>query len=76
MSVVPEEIALRVLHGEQDFRYHQPIISGMTLVTRSAVIGVHGASSGVIVLGKGRTISKTVVRLIGVPRVRISPPPL
>jgi acyl dehydratase len=55
MRVVPQEIAMRVLHGEQDFRYHQPIVPGMTLVTRAAAIGVHGTSSGVVVLGRAVT---------------------
>jgi acyl dehydratase len=55
MSVVPGEIAMRVVHGEQDFRYHQPITPGMTLLTRAAATGVRGTSSGVVVLGKGVT---------------------
>jgi acyl dehydratase len=55
MGFVPEAIRLRVVHGEQDFRYHRPIVPGMTLLTRAAVVGVHGASSGVVVLGKGTT---------------------
>jgi acyl dehydratase len=55
MAVVPGEIAMRVVHGEQDFRYHQPITPGMTLLTRSAATGVRGTSSGVVVLGKGVT---------------------
>jgi acyl dehydratase len=52
MAVVPGEIAMRVVHGEQDFRYHRPIVPGMTLVSRAAAVGVHGTSSGVVVLGK------------------------
>jgi acyl dehydratase len=55
MSVVPGEIAMRVVHGEQDFRYHLPIRPGDELFTRAAAVGVHGASSGVVVLGKGVT---------------------
>ena len=55
MSVVPGEIAMRVVHGEQDFRYHQPIRPGMTLIQRGAATGVRGTSSGVVVLGKGTT---------------------
>jgi acyl dehydratase len=57
MAVVPGEIAMRVVHGEQDFRYHRPIVPGMTLVSRAAAVGVHGTSSGVVVLGKA--ISET-----------------
>jgi acyl dehydratase len=55
MRVVPPEIAMRVLHGEQDFRYHHPIVPGMTLISRAAAIGVHGTSSGVVVLGRAAT---------------------
>jgi acyl dehydratase len=55
MAVVPGEIAMRVVHGEQDFRYHQPIVPGQTLVSRAAAVGVHGTSSGVVVLGKAIT---------------------
>jgi acyl dehydratase len=55
MTVVPGEIAMRVVHGEQDFRYHRPIVPGMTLLTRAAAVGVHGVSSGVVVLGQGIT---------------------
>jgi acyl dehydratase len=55
LAVVPGGIAMRVVHGEQDFRYHRPITPGMTLVNRAAAVGVHGTSSGVVVLGKGTT---------------------
>lgn len=58
-ALVPPEVAMRVVHGEQDFRYHQPIRPGMELVTRGAVVGVHGASSGVVVLSKGVTETAT-----------------
>ena len=55
MAIVPKERRMRVVHGEQDFRYHQPIVPGMKLVTRGAPVGVRGASTGVVVLGKGMT---------------------
>src|SRR4051794_8570465 len=55
VAVVPPEVAMTVVHGEQDFRYHQPIRPGIKLVSRGAAIGVHGRSSGVVVLGKGVT---------------------
>jgi acyl dehydratase len=55
MTVVPGEVAMRVVHGEQDFRYHRPIRPGDELFTRAAAVGVHGTSSGVVVLGKGIT---------------------
>jgi acyl dehydratase len=55
MSVVPGELAMRVLHGEQDFRYHQPIVPGMKLQARAACVGVQGTASGAVVLGKAIT---------------------
>jgi acyl dehydratase len=55
MAIVPGEIAMRVVHGEHDFNYHQPIVPGMTLHTRSAPVGISGKSSGVVVLGKATT---------------------
>jgi acyl dehydratase len=55
VSVMPPELIMRVLHGEQDFHFHRPIEPGVTLSTRSAVVGVHGRSSGVTVLTKGET---------------------
>lgn len=55
MGVVPGEIAMRVVHGEQDFRYHQPIRPGQVHHARAATLGVRGTSSGVVVLGKAVT---------------------
>lgn len=54
-AVVPQEFFMRVVHGEHDFRYHQPIVPGMTLVSRVAPVGIHGRSSGVAVVAKGVT---------------------
>jgi len=54
-SVVPPEFLMRVVHGEHDFTYHQPIVPGQTLVSRMAPIGIHGRSSGVVVICKGVT---------------------
>jgi acyl dehydratase len=59
MSVVPGELAMRVLHGEQDFRYHQPIVPGMKLQARAACVGVQGSASGAVVLGKAVTESES-----------------
>jgi acyl dehydratase len=58
-SVVPGEIFMRVVHGEQDFRFHRPIVPGETLVSRGAPVGVHGRSSGVQVVAKGITETKS-----------------
>lgn len=49
ISVVPDELMLRILHGEQDFRLHRPIVPGETLSVRARVVGVEGKSSGVTV---------------------------
>ena len=55
MGIVPGEIVMRVVHGEQDFTWHQPVVPGQTLLTRAAAVGVHGRSSGVVVVGKAET---------------------
>jgi acyl dehydratase len=55
LGLVPGEIFMSVVHGEQDIRFAQPIVPGQTLVSRAAPVGVHGRSSGVQVLAKGIT---------------------
>ncbi len=37
--VAPPEVALRVVHGEQDFHFHRPIRPGDVLATRAKPIG-------------------------------------
>jgi acyl dehydratase len=49
LSVVPDELILRILHGEHDFRFHRPIKPGEVLTVRAKPIGVEGKSSGVVV---------------------------
>ncbi|WP_378736842.1 MaoC/PaaZ C-terminal domain-containing protein [Nocardia brasiliensis] len=49
MSVVPDELMLRILHGEHDFRFHRPIEPGETLAVRARPTGIEGKSSGVVV---------------------------
>ncbi|MDT4913675.1 MAG: hypothetical protein QOC66_2803 [Pseudonocardiales bacterium] len=44
--VAPPEVAMRVVHGEQDFRFHRPIRPGDTIVTRAKPIGYSGAPNG------------------------------
>jgi acyl dehydratase len=53
--VIPPEVLMMVVHGEQDFHFHKPIEPGRTLVTRAAPIGVQPRSSGVTVAVKGET---------------------
>ncbi len=48
-GMVPTEVLMSVVHGEQDMRFHQPIVPGMTLRTRASVAGVRPARSGVTV---------------------------
>jgi len=49
MSVVPDELMMKILHGEHDFRFHRPIEPGEKLISRAKVVGIHGKSSGVTV---------------------------
>jgi acyl dehydratase len=49
LSVVPDELMMRILHGEHDFRLHRPIEPGETLIVRAKPVGVEGKSSGVVV---------------------------
>ena len=55
VTVIPGELLMRILHGEQDFHFHAPIRPGMTLTTRAAPVGIRGRSSGVTVVCKGET---------------------
>ncbi|MEJ7892888.1 MAG: MaoC/PaaZ C-terminal domain-containing protein [Solirubrobacteraceae bacterium] len=58
MAIVPGEVIMRVVHGEQDFRLHRPIVPGDRLVTRAAGVGVHGRSSGVVLVVKAQTTTE------------------
>lgn len=55
VAVVPSEALMRVVHGEQDFRFHRPIKPGDRLLTRAAAVGVHGRSSGVVLVVRAST---------------------
>jgi acyl dehydratase len=55
ITVIPAELIMRILHGEQDFHFHAPITPGTTLTTRAAPIGIRRRSSGVTVVCKGET---------------------
>lgn len=46
LSVVPVELAMKVLHGEQDFRFHRPIRAGDVLTSRARPIGYVGRPNG------------------------------
>jgi acyl dehydratase len=53
--IASPELALLAVHGEQDMRFHRPIVPGMTLRSRGAPIGVHGKPSGTAVVSRLET---------------------
>lgn len=55
VKVVPNELLLMILHGEQDFHFHAPILPDTTVSTRAAAIGLQPRSSGVTVVVKAET---------------------
>ena len=46
LEVVPLSLMGKVLHGEQDFRFHRPIRPGDTLVSRARMTGWEGMPNG------------------------------
>jgi acyl dehydratase len=54
-TVIPAELVMRIVHGEQDFSFHRPIVPGAVLRTRVATVGVHPRSSGVTVTVRGES---------------------
>jgi acyl dehydratase len=46
VDVLPVELIPRVVHGEQDFRFHRPIRPGDKLVSRGKMIGYEGLEKG------------------------------
>jgi acyl dehydratase len=54
-EVVPAELLPFVLHGEQDMRFHRPIVPGMTLASRAMVTGFASKPSGTTVSVKLET---------------------
>jgi acyl dehydratase len=54
-GVVPPEVLMRGVHGQQDFRYHRPIEPGQGLVSRAVPLGIAARSTGAVVLGKAET---------------------
>jgi acyl dehydratase len=55
VTVIPADLLMRILHGEQDFHYHAPIRPDTTLTTRAAPVGLRRRSSGVTVIVKAET---------------------
>jgi acyl dehydratase len=52
---VPPEVLLLVVHGEQDMRFHRPIVPGMVLRSKAAPIGIHVKPNGTTVVVKVET---------------------
>ncbi|WP_328613937.1 MaoC/PaaZ C-terminal domain-containing protein [Amycolatopsis sp. NBC_00355] len=46
LEVVPTSLFGKVLHGEQDFRFHRPIRPGDSLVSRAKMTGFEGLPKG------------------------------
>lgn len=46
LEVMPVELIPRIVHGEQDFRFHRPIRPGDRLVSRGKMIGYEGLEKG------------------------------
>jgi len=45
VDVVPAEAMVRIVHGEQDMHFHQPLVPGMTIVTSAEAYSVRPAAS-------------------------------
>ena len=63
-NVIPPELLMNGVHGEQDFRFHRPITPGMTLVSTASATGFKGRSSGVTVTVKAETRDKDSDELV------------
>lgn len=57
LSVAPVELLMKLVHGEQDFHFHRPIVAGDTLVCRAKPIGYEGRENGssVVIYAETRT---------------------
>ena len=54
-GVVPPEVLMRVVHGEQDMRLRRPLVPGDVLRSRAAPLGIQVRGSGTTVLLKSET---------------------
>ncbi len=55
VGVVPAEVMLQVVHGEQDMTFHRPIKPGDVLHSNAAVVGVQVKPSGTTTVVKAET---------------------
>ncbi|HTU14475.1 MAG TPA: MaoC/PaaZ C-terminal domain-containing protein [Solirubrobacterales bacterium] len=46
LEVVPVSLFGKILHGEQDFRFHRPIVPGDRLISRGRMTGWEGLENG------------------------------
>jgi acyl dehydratase len=58
-GVVPPEVLLLVVHGEQDMLLHQPITPGMVLSSRAAPVGIQVKPNGTTVVCKVESRDQT-----------------
>jgi acyl dehydratase len=58
-GVVPPEVLLLVVHGEQDMRFHKPIVPGAVLRSKAAPVGIHVKPNGTAVVVKVETRDET-----------------
>lgn len=58
LSVAPPELLMKLVHGEQDFRFHRPIRPGDKLVAQARPIGYAGRGSGSSVVVHARTTTE------------------
>lgn len=59
LSIAPVELLMKLVHGEQDFRFHRPIYPGDSLISRSKPIGFAGKDKGSVVVIYAETRSVT-----------------
>src|SRR3954468_5724222 len=55
LTMPPENLRMNGLHGEQDFRFHRPMVPGMTLQSRAKPIGIIPHSTGATITVKSET---------------------
>lgn len=56
LSVAPVELLPKLVHGEQDFRFHRAIRPGDVLTSRAKPVGVHGKPNGTSVIIRTETV--------------------
>lgn len=59
LAVAPAELFPRLVHGEQDFRFHRPIRPGDVLTARAKPIGFVGKPAGTAVVVYAETVDSS-----------------